>query len=61
MTRLECVKKIFQDVNDDDIVIVSTGLISREVFGYKDRPLNFYMMGSMGNALAIGIGLAMHI
>ena len=61
MTRLECVKKIFQDVNDDDIVIVSTGLISREVFGYKDRPLNFYMMGSMGNALAIGIGLAMNI
>lgn len=43
-----------------DIVVTSTGLISREVFSVKDRELNFYMMGSMGCALAIGIGIAMH-
>ncbi len=60
MTRIAAVKQIMNSVKDADIVIASTGYISREVFKY-DRPLNFYMMGSMGNALAIGMGLAMHI
>lgn len=60
MTRSECVKKIMYDVSPDDIVIASTGFISREVFKY-DRPLNFYLMGAMGNALAIGLGLALHV
>jgi thiamine pyrophosphate-dependent acetolactate synthase large subunit-like protein len=47
-------------VRDNDIVVASTGFISREVFNCKDRPLNFYVMGSMGAALAIGIGIALH-
>ncbi len=47
-------------VNDDDIVVASTGFIAREVFKY-DRPLNFYVMGAMGSALGIGIGLAMNV
>lgn len=59
MTRSAVIKKIMSDIFENDIVIASTGFISREVFKY-DRPLNFYMMGSMGNALGIGIGLAMH-
>jgi thiamine pyrophosphate-dependent acetolactate synthase large subunit-like protein len=59
MIRTDVVKRIMSDIFEDDIVIASTGFISREVYKY-DRPLNFYMMGSMGNALAIGIGLAMH-
>lgn len=60
MTRSELCKEIMSQVGDDDIVIASTGFISREIFKY-DRDLNFYMMGSMGNALAIGIGLAMNL
>ncbi len=59
MTRLDVVNKIMSDVKEDDIVVASTGFISREVFRH-DRELNFYMMGSMGNALAIGIGLALN-
>lgn len=61
MTRSEVVKYIMSEVGMDDIVIASTGYISREVFHVKDRALNFYMMGSMGNALAIGIGMAMNL
>ena len=60
MTRYESVKKIFEKVKDTDVVITSVGYISREVFGYKDRDLNFYMMGSMGNALSLGIGIALY-
>src|SRR3990167_328167 len=60
MTRLEAVKDLFCEVENHDIVICSTGYISREIFHYKDRPLNFYMQGSMGAALAIGIGVALY-
>jgi len=61
MTRSDFVKTIMGQINDDDVLITSTGLISREVYHQKDRGLNFYMLGSMGNALAIGIGLALHL
>jgi thiamine pyrophosphate-dependent acetolactate synthase large subunit-like protein len=61
MTRSEFVKAIMVQINDDDILVTSTGLISREVYHQRDRVLNFYMLGSMGNALAIGIGLALHL
>ena len=61
MTRSDIVKYILADLNEDAIVVASTGFISREVFKQADRPLNFYMCGSMGNALSIGIGLALKL
>lgn len=59
MNRTEIVKEIMSNIKDGDVVVSSTGYISREVYRY-DRDLNFYMMGSMGNALAIGIGIALN-
>ena len=61
MTRSDIVKYILRDIPEDCIVVSSTGFISREVFANNDRPLNFYMMGSMGNALAFGIGIALKV
>ncbi len=58
MNRKEAIEKILQDVEDTDIIVSSTGLISRELYNIEDRSLNFYMMASMGNALAIGLGMA---
>ena len=60
MNRNEAIKKILRNVEDQDIIITSTGMTSRELYNIKDRPLNFYMMGSMGNALAIGLGMALN-
>jgi thiamine pyrophosphate-dependent acetolactate synthase large subunit-like protein len=57
MKRIEAIKTILSNVSDE-VVISSTGMISREVFQVKDRDRNFYMQGSMGCALAIGIGIA---
>ena len=34
-------------------------MISREVFSARDRPGNFYMIGSMGLLSAFGLGLAL--
>ena len=59
MKRIDAVKKIMDDVTDE-LVIASTGMISREVYYIKDRVENFYVSGSMGNSLAIGIGLALN-
>ena len=40
-------------------VIHANGFICRESFGIGDRPQNFYMIGSMGLAAPIGLGLAL--
>lgn len=57
MTRIDAIKEIMSCVTNE-VVIASNGMISREVYQVKDRPLNFYMLGSMGAGLAIGIGIA---
>ncbi len=60
MKRIEAIEEIMRKVKSDEIVISSTGMISREVHMVKDRPLNFYMEGSMGCELAIGLGIAIN-
>jgi phosphonopyruvate decarboxylase len=45
---------------DTDIVYATTGFISRELSSLADRPLNFYVPGSMGHALALGLGTALN-
>jgi phosphonopyruvate decarboxylase len=40
-------------------VIHANGYVCRESFAIDDRPQNFYMIGSMGLASAIGLGLAL--
>ena len=45
---------------DDQLVICANGLISRETFTIRDRTENFYMIGSMGMASSIGLGVALN-
>lgn len=61
MTRTDCVNGIMDQVKKNDIVITTAGYISRQVYQYKDRDLNFYMMGSMGCAFALGLGIALNV
>lgn len=60
MNKRQAITSIMESVNDDDIVISSVGYTSRYLYAIKDRPLNFYMMGSMGCELAFGIGVALN-
>lgn len=60
MKRIEAIKSIMDEITDE-LVISSTGMISREVHATKDRHENFYVMGSMGASLGIGIGLALNL
>jgi sulfopyruvate decarboxylase subunit beta len=41
------------------LLVCNIGFPSRELFSVKDRPENFYMLGSMGLASSIGLGLAL--
>lgn len=45
----------------DELVVSANGMISRETYAIRDRPNNFYMLGSMGLASSIGLGLALSV
>ena len=57
--RYTAIKAILRRVNPEDLVLSTTGMISREVFVTNDRPGNFYMIGSMGLLSSFGLGLAL--
>ena len=58
IARYQAIQKILEHVADADIVLNTTGMISREAFATQDRPGNFYMLGSMGLLGSLGLGLA---
>lgn len=51
--------EIVMSLLDQEPVIHANGYICRESFRVKDRDANFYMIGSMGLASAIGMGVAL--
>ena len=59
MERIKAIENIMESITDE-LVITSAGKISREVYYVRDRPENFYVQGSMGAALGIGIGVALN-
>ena len=59
MTRHEALCRMFKYLRADDVALFTTGMISREAFNIRDRPGNFYMIGSMGLLSSLGLGLAL--
>jgi phosphonopyruvate decarboxylase len=59
IARYEAIAAILAHVDEADLVLSTTGMISREVFTNDDRPGNFYMLGSMGLLSSLGLGLAL--
>ncbi|MBM7069063.1 sulfopyruvate decarboxylase subunit beta [Actibacterium sp. 188UL27-1] len=58
MIRSE-VLKMMLPVLRDHLVVCNIGLPSQEMHMLEDRPGNFYMLGTMGLASSIGLGLAL--
>ena len=58
MMRSEALKIITKSFSKSDVFIATTGKTGRELFEIEDQPNQFYMVGSMGCASAIGVGLA---
>lgn len=59
MKRQEAIEGVITMIDSCDVVVSTTGLISREVFEKFDSERNIYVPGSMGLASSIGLGLAM--
>lgn len=59
MKRIDAIRNIMSSITDE-LLVSSTGRISREVYAVKDRCKNFYVMGSLGASLGVGIGLALN-
>jgi len=60
LLRKDAISVVADSLNGTELVVSTTGKISRELFYLLDRPGNFYMQGSMGCAAGIGLGLALN-
>lgn len=58
LSRADVVRTIAAHA-DDAAIYSTTGYTSRELFAIADRAGNFYVQGSMGHALALGLGTAL--
>ncbi len=58
MRRIEALKAVVEE-RPSALLICNLGSPSKELFHVQDRSSNFYMLGSMGMASSIGLGLAM--
>ena len=58
IARAEAIAAVL-DRASDALVVTANGWISREACAARDRAENFYMLGSMGLASSIGLGVAL--
>lgn len=58
MRRIEALEIIARRAGSA-LVVCNLGYPARELYAVGDRPENFYMLGSMGLASSIGLGLAL--
>lgn len=56
-TRYEILSTV-ADCAAREVIVTTTGFTSREMFCIKDRPQNFYMVGSMGCLSSLAAGIA---
>ncbi len=58
MDREEAIEVICGCITDE-VIVSANGFISRDLFSTLDKNTNFYMIGSMGLASSIGLGVAL--
>ena len=58
MIRKDAVK-VACNFAKNDIIVSANGFISRDVYSTLEKNSNFYMIGSMGLASSIGLGIAL--
>ena len=58
MTRADAIA-VLAELLTDELVVSNIGVPSKELHHARDRPLNFYMLGSYTQASPIGLGMAL--
>ncbi|RLB03791.1 MAG: sulfopyruvate decarboxylase subunit beta [Deltaproteobacteria bacterium] len=59
MNRWEAIRLVIDKLSGDELLIHANGAISRESFFCRDRRENFYLLGSMGLASSVALGVAL--
>jgi len=60
LRRIDVIREIAaSNYGTKGLVVANIGYSSRELYAISDRPNSFYMLGSMGLASSIGLGLAL--
>jgi thiamine pyrophosphate-dependent acetolactate synthase large subunit-like protein len=59
VTRAEAVQIVRAATPLETLIVACNGMLGRELHSAGDRPPHFYMIGSMGLASSIGLGLAL--
>jgi len=57
--RADAVARVSDRIHQGALTVVCNGMIGRELYTHRDLPSQFYMIGSMGLASSIGLGLAL--
>ncbi len=57
-SRTEAIESILAALDGDEAVVATTGKTGRELFTIADRPNHLYVVGGMGTASGIGLGIA---
>lgn len=59
-TRTQALERLLAELPADAAVVSTTGKTSRELYELADREQHLYVVGAMGSAPAIGLGVALH-
>ena len=59
LIRKTAITIALEQIESDDRIISANGFISRDLFSISDTRPTFYMIGSMGLASSIGLGVAL--
>lgn len=65
LSRESAIKAVTSSISSEDIIVSTTGMISRELFEYRENAKqghanDFLTVGSMGHASQIALGIAMY-
>ncbi len=59
VSRYQALSRIVELTEKNNVVIATTGFTGRELFASSDRANHLYMVGSMGCASSLGLGLSL--
>ena len=59
MIRTEALQTILESLDGNEAIVATTGKTGRELFTIADRPNHLYVVGGMGTASAIGLGICL--
>lgn len=59
LSRAQALGAVLNGCDERTPIVATTGFTSRELFTLSDREQHFYMVGSMGCASALGLGIAL--